>query len=368
MASKLSRDLSNIAIQLSSGFTRGARPRKLNDDEMEALQRRHESLRHQMIEARKQRISARVNAHTTEQSDRVIAASANHSNGLVEAITAALTAAKSEIIGAQQPKPAAWDNGSMEDLKECIRMELKRTSEGAGRNASAKRVGGKLVGALVVAAQQPDSEMGDSIFEISHVESQTWADGAKHTVCILKAEGKPSLSREFNRLSLFDPFVARETGQSVRVVVTSHDVKYAQYHHGWRGVVQPAIATARNRNVKVNFGYLKEGVVAQMSVSVPRKHLKILAADDISMNPNRHPWLARRVRTQTGQVGEIVHVDRGRVKLVLDGAAKRVLFIASKGFSFEALFNEEPEAEAQVLHDTGGTQQTAVKRRRRVVD
>ena len=233
MASKLSRDLSNIAVQLNSGFTRGAQPRKLTDDEIEALQRRRDSLRDKMIEARKQRISARVNAHTTEQSDRVIAASANHSNGVVAAVTAALTAAKSDIIGAQQPKPAAWDIGSTEDLKECIRMELKSASEGARSNASAKRARGKLVGAIVVAAQQPDSEMGDSTFEICHVESQTWADGAKHTVCILKAKGKPSLSREFNN----DPFVARETGHSVRVVVTSHDVKHAQYHKGWRGVV-----------------------------------------------------------------------------------------------------------------------------------
>ena len=113
--------------------------------------------------------------------------------------------------------------------------------------------------------------------------------------------------------------------------------------------MQAAKATAQN--VKVNFPYLKEGVVAHTSLSVPRQHLKVLAADDISMSPNRHPWLARRVRTRTGQLGEIVRVDRGRVKLALDGPTKRVLFIDSKGSSFEALFSEEPEADAQVSRD-----------------
>ena len=238
---------------------------------------------------------------------------------------------------------------STDAVKECIRDEVKKLlGSGGNHPGGGKRANTRLVGTTVVAAQQ-DLEMGDDTFKIWHSEQQTWADGAKHTVCLIKCEGKPSLSRELNKLLLFDPFVARETGQSVRVVVTSHGVKHAQYHKGWRGVVQPARATARN--VKVNFPYLKEGVVAHTSVSVPRKHLEILAADDISMSPNRHPWLARRVRTQTGQLGEIVRVDRGRVKLALDGPTKRVLFIDSKGSSFEALFSEEPEAEAQVSRD-----------------
>ena len=76
-ASKLSRDLSNNAVQLRSGDTRGAKPRMLTDDEIEVLKKRRDGFRDQMDEARKQRISARVNAHTAEQSDRVIAASAD---------------------------------------------------------------------------------------------------------------------------------------------------------------------------------------------------------------------------------------------------------------------------------------------------
>ena len=70
------------------------------------------------------------------------------------------------------------------------------------------------------------------------------------------------------------------------------------------------LAKASAPNVKVNFPYLKGGAVSHASVSVPRQHLQVLADDDISMTPNRHPLLARRVRTLTGQVGKIVRVDQ----------------------------------------------------------
>ena len=173
MSAKLRRDLGNIAVQLRSGHTRGSKPRALTDDEINVLKQRRDSIRDQMIEARKQRISARVSRHTTAESVSVIAASADHSKSVVTEVTAAVDAAKSEILGAQ--------------------------AKAKQRNASAKH--GRLVGAAVVAAQQPDSEMGDSIFEISHVEDQTWVDGEKHTVCLIKCEGKPSLSRELSTLA-----------------------------------------------------------------------------------------------------------------------------------------------------------------------
>ena len=312
MASKLSRDLSNFAIQLRTGQTRGANPRKLTDDEIEDLRRCHDGVRAQMSEVRKQRILARVNAHTTVESDRVIAASASHSGGVIAAISAAVTAAKSEILGARS-------------------------------NASAKRAHGRLVGATVVAAQ-PDHEMGDVTFEICNVEQQTWVDGEKHTVCLIKAEGKPSLCRDFSTLTLYDPFISRDATQSIRVVVTPHDAKHAQFHVGWRGIV---VAKASTQNVKVNFPILKMGKIAHASMLVPKTALRILGDDDISMLPNIHPWVAKRVKTlQTGQAGEIVDVtNRGRVKVAVEGPGKRAIFIESKGASFEALFTAEPEAE-----------------------
>ena len=326
MASKLSRDLCNIAVQLRSGLTRGSKPRELTDEEINVLKRRRDSIRDQMIEARKQRISTRVNAHTTAESDRVIAASADHSKSVITEVAAAVNAAKSEILGAQ--------------------------AKAKQRNASAKH--GRLVGATVVAAQQPDSEMGDSIFEVCHVETQTWADGEKHTICIIKAEGKPSLSRELSTLTTHDPFISRDAAQPVRVVVIPHDVEHPQFFVGWRGVVQAAAASAPS--VKVNFPLLKMGKIVHVSMMVPRTALFVLGDDDVSMLPNTHPWLGRRVTTvQTGQTGEIVDVSsRGRVRVALEGLEKKktAVFIESKGSSFEALFTEEPRAEeAPVLPD-----------------
>ena len=351
MAAKLSRDLSNITVQLRSGQSRGANPRRLMNDEVELLKRRRDAIRAQMGEARRQRISARVNAHTTQQSDRVIAASVDHSNGVIAAVTAAVTAAKSEILDAQQPQPAHWDNAGLDDLKQCIRTELQRVGEGARSNAGVKRA--KLVGTRVVAAQPDEDMLKDEVFEICHVESQTWADGAKHTVCIIKSEGKPSLSREFSSLILHDAFIARDATQSVRVVVVPHQVEHAQFHTGWRGVVQAAKATAQN--VKVIFAFLKMGKIAHVAMLVPRTALRILGDDDISMTPNRHPWLGRRVTAlETGQAGEIVDVNnRGRVRFKIEGPDKRkgIFFIETKSSSFEALFSEQPGTAARVSPD-----------------
>ena len=60
---------------------------------------------------------------------------------------------------------------STDAVKECIRDEVKKLSSG-GNHAGGKRANSRLVGSKVVAAQ-PDQEMGDETFEISHVESQT---------------------------------------------------------------------------------------------------------------------------------------------------------------------------------------------------
>jgi hypothetical protein len=234
---------------------------------------------------------------------------------------------------------------SAEDIKAYIRTELMTSSSGARRTTGLKS---KLAGKKVLAAS-PDHEMGDSTYEICHSEQQTWADGAKHTVCIIKSEGKPSLSREFSSLLLHDPFIARDATHSVRVVVVPHQVEHAQFHTGWRGMVQAAKATAQN--VKVNFPLLKMGRIVHVGMLVPKTALRVLGDDDISMTPNRHPWLGRKVTAlETGHVGEIVDVNnKGRVRFRVDGR-KGVLFIETKSSSFEALFSEEP-AEAQVSPD-----------------
>ena len=239
---------------------------------------------------------------------------------------------------------------STDAVKECIRDEVKKLLGSGGNHPGAgKRANTRLVGTMVVAAQQ-DLEMGDETFKICHVESQTWADGNKHTVCLIKCEGKPSLSREFSSLILHDPFVARDATHSVRVVVVPHQVEHAQFHTGWRGVVQAAKATAQN--IKVNFPLLKMGRIVHVGMLVPKTALRILGDDDISMTPNRHPWLGRKVTAlETGHAGEIVDVNnKGRVRFRVDGR-KGVLFIETKSSSFEALFSEQPGSADQVSPD-----------------
>ena len=257
-------------------------------------------------------------------------------------------------VQADGDKTRVQIRSSLDEVKDCIRHEVKKLTFGAKNPGGDKRGKRRLVGATVVAAQQPDSEMGDSIFEVCHVETQTWADGEKHTVCIIKAEGKPSLSRELSTLTTHDPFISRDAAQPVRVVVIPHDVEHPQFFVGWRGVVQAAAASAPS--VKVNFPLLKMGKIVHVSMMVPRTALFVLGDDDVSMLPNTYPWLGRRVTTvQTGQTGEIVDVSsRGRVRVALEGLEKKktAVFIESKGSSFEALFTEEPRAEeAPVLPD-----------------
>ena len=126
-----------------------------------------------------------------------------------------------------------------------IRDEVKKCGSGASKLGGVRRGSRGLVGSKVVAAQ-PDEELGDVTFEICHVESQMWADGEKHTVCLIRAEGKPSLSRAFSGLAIQDPLISRDARQPVRVVVFPHPVEHTQYHVGWRGVVQVAQASAAN--------------------------------------------------------------------------------------------------------------------------
>ena len=132
---------------------------------------------------------------------------------------------------------------------------VKKWSSGPNNPGGVRHGSRRLVGSKVVASE-PDEEMKDEVFEICHVEFQTWVDGEKHTVCIIKAEGKASWSREFSSLVIHDPFISRDATQSVRVVVIPHDVEHAQSRIGWRGIVQAAAASAPN--VKVYFSFAED--------------------------------------------------------------------------------------------------------------
>jgi hypothetical protein len=289
-------------------------PRKLSDQELETIKAWHDKKTAQLLEQRGDLYVAERNLATLARTHHD---EAMHAHAVTQRATKdaaeALKVHISEELTLLRPKPTKKE---------------------------------KLVGLQVKASGGDDVEMGDSTFEICHVEAQTWADGEKHTVCIIKAEGKPTLSREFSTLTIHDPFISRDAAQAVRVVVIPHDVEHAQFFAGWRGIVQAAKASAPS--VKVNFPLLKMGKIVHAIMMVPRTALEVLVADDISMLPNTHPWLGRRVTTlQTGQAGEIVDVNRGRVKIALEDSEpkKTAIFIESKGFSFEALFAVQPEAE-----------------------
>ena len=68
--SKLSRHLANSRDQLKTGKTRGANPRSLTPEEVEALEARRDQLQTKMADGRRQRIVNRVNAHTTQEAEQ----------------------------------------------------------------------------------------------------------------------------------------------------------------------------------------------------------------------------------------------------------------------------------------------------------
>ena len=72
--SKISKNLGNIRTQLKSGKTRGANPRDLDPNEVEALEQQRDNLIVQMNAKARERSVARIISHTTEESNRVIEA------------------------------------------------------------------------------------------------------------------------------------------------------------------------------------------------------------------------------------------------------------------------------------------------------
>ena len=259
--------------------------------------------------------------------------------------TAALVRTDVQDDGAKTREKLRW---GVEDVKECIREEVKKISDGAHRVGSIKRPKSKLVGLKVVAAQF-DDDMRDEVFEVCHAEDQTFPDGEKHTVCLIKAEGKPTLSRELSKLSAVpDPFAACGDRPVRVVVVESPRDHAARYHTGWRGIVAKAPV---GPNAKVQFSYFPHtaGKVAHTTLAVPKSCLRVLEVHDVSMLPNKHPWLGRRVVMEEG-AGEVVHVSvQGRVKIALDAVPnkkKQVVVVESRGASFEQLFTDASPAAA----------------------
>ena len=75
--SKLSRALGNVQAELRSGKTRGSNPRALTAEEIVAKTALRDDLRKKIRENARERKMQRINAHTSSEADRVIAAQAS---------------------------------------------------------------------------------------------------------------------------------------------------------------------------------------------------------------------------------------------------------------------------------------------------
>ena len=275
-------------------------PRKLSEAELEAIKVWHEKKTAQLLEQRGDLYVAERNLASLARS---------HHDEAMEAHALTQQTTKDATVA----------------LKSHISEELAALR---GPKATKRQ---QLVGKKVV-ARSPDHEMGEEVFEIC----QTFIDGQTQTaVCLLKAEGKPTLLREFSKLAISDKFVS-ESSEPVRVVVVSRPDESVLYHTGWRGSVVKTSSTTAT----VNFPYLGDGKIGNKTVAVRKEHLEILAADDVSQMPNKHPWVGESVKVQEG-MGKIVHVaaDQGQVKILLDNSKrKKFAFVESRGSSFDELF------------------------------
>ena len=70
VASKQSRELANVRLQLKSGKTRGTNPRPLTPDELRALEVRREQLVSTVGARRLLTVVGRVNAHTSQEAEQ----------------------------------------------------------------------------------------------------------------------------------------------------------------------------------------------------------------------------------------------------------------------------------------------------------
>ena len=91
--SKLSRDLANIRLQLKNRKTRSANPRELEQDEIDALEKKRDGLLIELRSVAKKRSINRINTHTTTEADSVIE-SQRETNEQVAAMSAVIVEGK----------------------------------------------------------------------------------------------------------------------------------------------------------------------------------------------------------------------------------------------------------------------------------
>ena len=176
---KLNNALGHVREQLKSGKTRGANPRDLSPEEVQALEARRDQLQAEMLEAQRKRVVARVNAHTSGEAEQTREAVRSEGQQTRAAVSAELRPLTSLVAGADSEDLAERVKARRNQialLRTCIREDLhaarkereaakearaaaRAESTGRGRKRSRQlSQAGREAGSELVEAGQPEEE------------------------------------------------------------------------------------------------------------------------------------------------------------------------------------------------------------------
>ena len=134
VASKQSRALANVRLQLKSGKTRGTNPRPLTPEELRALEARREQLVSTVGARRLLRVVGRVNAHASQEAEQTRDAIIAELRPLTSLVGGDSADSREERIKARNNQIALLQAANRED-REAIRKERAAVREA---NAVAK--------------------------------------------------------------------------------------------------------------------------------------------------------------------------------------------------------------------------------------
>ena len=134
VASKQSRELANVRLQLKSGKTRGTNPRPLTPDELRALEVRREQLVSTVGARRLLTVVGRVNAHTSQEAEQTRDAIIAELRPLTSLVGGDSADSREERIKARNNQIALLQAANRED-REAIRKDRVAAREA---NAVAK--------------------------------------------------------------------------------------------------------------------------------------------------------------------------------------------------------------------------------------
>ena len=136
VASKQSRELANVRLQLKSGKTRGTNPRPLTPDELRALEARREQLVSTVGARRLLKVVGRVNTHASQEAEQTRNAIIAELRPLTSLVGGDSADSREERIKARNNQIALLQAANRED-REAIRKERVAAREA---NAVAKAV------------------------------------------------------------------------------------------------------------------------------------------------------------------------------------------------------------------------------------